>query len=464
MNEFAKLVIDQLRRGIGQGLAAGLIAAGLIFWIYRRKYRGQKTFPWKKAILTVLLVGYLGILGYATLSRLGGIGASGVNFHLFRSWRDAWNHFTFTAWANVLLNIAMLIPFGILLPLLFSRFRKFVPMLLAALALTLYIESAQYLSGRGIWDIDDVFTNTLGTMMGWCLLKCVLSAVDRQLSGFFRYALSAVLPVAVIIGIFVSYRLQEYGNLPEDRLYRQNTAHTQWTLACSLPDSGQTVDIYRLNVPTRADCDALRDHFQDVLGEDFERTDYYDTSIIYMNQWYEGTCAHFLTVRRADGCYTLSFVYENEPTPGETDRETIERCLSAYGISVPRTAEFSYLHSGIHRFTVNASEADGTRIQGSVSCTYHTDGSLGEINYELTHLRFHDRELTISPQAAYDKMCRGLFAEDSGVWKNVKTASVQSWTLDYRLDTKGFLQPVYLFSVQTDAADEALTILIPALP
>lgn len=463
MNEFTKLVFSQLQQGIGQGLAAALIAAGLVFWIYRSKYRGKQPFPRKKAILTVFLVGYLGVLGYATLSRLGGIGASGVNFHLFRSWREAWNHFTLTAWANVLLNIAMLIPFGILLPLLFPRFQKFFRMLSAALALTLYIESAQYLSGRGIWDIDDIFTNTLGTMMGWCMLMCVLSAMERRPMRFLRYALPVALSVAVITGMFFAYRLQEYGNLPEDRVYRQNTAHTQWMLECSLPDSGQTVDIYQLNVPTRADCNALRDHFQEILGEDFERTDYYDESVMYMNQWHQGNCAHFLTVRRESGCYTLSFVYDQEPTPGEADRETIERCLSAYGISVPGTADFSYLHSGVHRFTVAPLSDGSTVTEGSISCTYHTDGSLGEIVYKLTERSYYGREQTISPQNAYEKMCRGLFAENSVAWKTVKNASVQSWELDYRLDTKGFLQPVYLFTVQTDAADETLTILIPAL-
>lgn len=463
MNEFTNLVLTQLGQGVLRGMAAATIAIGLIFWLYRSKYRGKQPFPRKKAILAVLLAGYLGILGYATLSRLGGTGASGFNLHPFRLWREAWNCFSLTAWANLLLNIAMLIPFGILLPLLLPRFQKFSHMLLAALALTLYIESAQYLSGRGIFDIDDLFTNTLGAMMGWCLLMCVLSVVGRRPVRSFRYALFAMLPVAVIAGGFLSYQLQEYGNLPENWVWKQNTSRIQWALECTLSGEGQSVDIYQLNVPTRAECDALRDHFQTLLGEDFERTDYYDESIMYMNQWHEGNCAHFLTVHRESGCYSLSFVYDREPTPGETDRETIERCLSTYGISVPGTADFSYLHSGIHRFTVAPLSDGSTVTEGSISCTYNTDGSLTQITNDLTTRSFHAREQTISPQAAYEKMRRGLFAEDSVIWKNVKNASVQSCTLEYRLDTKGFLQPVYLFTVHTDASGEALTILIPAL-
>ena len=469
MNEFIKMVLNELRQGIVQGISVAIIAGAVIAYAYakhKEKHNGEKPFPWRKTILIFLLAGYLAVLGYATLSRLGGMGASGFSFHPFRAWREAWNNFSITSWANVLLNIAMLIPFGILVPLLFQRCKKWNYMLLASLGLVLYIETTQYFTGRGIFDIDDIFGNTLGAMIGYFLLMLVLSIFvkkENRIRKVLEYGLLAMLPVAAICSIFMAYNQQEYGNLPDAYTYRVDTSDIEWTLNCELSDTEQVVDIYKLDVPTQDDFDALRDTFAQLLNEEFERTDYYDESIIYMNQWSDGPCSHFLTVQRNDGSYELSFIYDEEPTPAETSREAIERMLAGYGINIPESAEFSYLHSGIHVFTIEDVTDDSTTIRGRISCVYNEDGSLSKINNSLVYHSFHGQETIISENEAFEKLCLGEFNDKTGSLENASEVTVTSCTLEYQVDTKGFYQPVFIFEVATDVNDESLTVMIPAL-
>jgi len=104
---------------------------------------------------------------------LRGAGLRGSNFHLFRAWREAWNIMSFKNWANVLLNIAMFVPLGILLPWIHKLFRKWYVMLGSGFACSLAIEIFQAITGRGLFDVDDLFANTLGAIFGYGLYKAV---------------------------------------------------------------------------------------------------------------------------------------------------------------------------------------------------------------------------------------------------------------------------------------------------
>lgn len=128
--------------------------------LYRKKYRGVRKFPWKKVLLTLALVGYLVVVCYVTLFRSGHMGTRHGNLHLFRAWREAWNSFSERQWMNVLLNIAMFVPLGILLPLMKKRLQKWYWMLPAGFLTSLFIEAVQYLCHRGVFDVDDLFCNT----------------------------------------------------------------------------------------------------------------------------------------------------------------------------------------------------------------------------------------------------------------------------------------------------------------
>ncbi|WP_265429551.1 VanZ family protein [Chryseobacterium sp. YIM B08800] len=71
---------------------------------------------------------------------------------------------------NIFGNIFLFSPFG-WLGLFIKKFNHFIPITFFFLIAISMIESAQYITGRGVADIDDVFLNTLGMLIGFFLFK-----------------------------------------------------------------------------------------------------------------------------------------------------------------------------------------------------------------------------------------------------------------------------------------------------
>ncbi len=69
---------------------------------------------------------------------------------------------------NTVLNILLFIPLGFLLPSLWSRYRSMKKTLLIGLGFSLLIEILQIFTFR-LTDIDDLLTNTAGTVIGYLL-------------------------------------------------------------------------------------------------------------------------------------------------------------------------------------------------------------------------------------------------------------------------------------------------------
>lgn len=64
-------------------------------------------------------------------------------------------------------NIIMFIPFGVLLPILFRIFRSGWACVLTGFICSCSIEILQHITQTGYLQLDDVVTNTTGTLLGW---------------------------------------------------------------------------------------------------------------------------------------------------------------------------------------------------------------------------------------------------------------------------------------------------------
>lgn len=69
---------------------------------------------------------------------------------------------------QLVLNIGMFIPYGLLLPIVFPRLRRLAGTASVVLLTTVSIETVQYFIGRSA-DIDDVIMNFIGGILGWLL-------------------------------------------------------------------------------------------------------------------------------------------------------------------------------------------------------------------------------------------------------------------------------------------------------
>lgn len=68
---------------------------------------------------------------------------------------------------NILGNILAFAPFGFLLPLLNKKFRRFFYVIFLSLLFSLAVEAIQLYLKVGIFDVDDLFMNTLGGTIGY---------------------------------------------------------------------------------------------------------------------------------------------------------------------------------------------------------------------------------------------------------------------------------------------------------
>lgn len=81
--------------------------------------------------------------------------------------------YMFSDYGNSLLNVLLFVPLGFFLPVLWKRFRSFLWTALFGLCFSLSIELLQLFTFRAT-DVNDLMTNTVGTILGWCLGRLVL--------------------------------------------------------------------------------------------------------------------------------------------------------------------------------------------------------------------------------------------------------------------------------------------------
>ena len=68
---------------------------------------------------------------------------------------------------NIIGNISMFIPTGVIMPILYKRLDCFWKVLLAGAGLSFVIEVIQLLFPGSVTDIDDLILNTLGVVVGY---------------------------------------------------------------------------------------------------------------------------------------------------------------------------------------------------------------------------------------------------------------------------------------------------------
>ena len=177
-----------------------------------------------------------------------------------------------------------------------------------------------------------------------------------------------------------------------------------------------------------------------------------------------GDGAHFLFVHYLDQGYEYTAIYDDEPVWAQADRETVLKALEKYPLQIPDSAEFLAEGDGWYSVTIHQMADESLLFDGILRVRYAQDGTIREIeNNLLSYTYYRDAEV-ISPEEAVKRLQAGRF-NDEGYFehKNPSQVSILSCNLEYRVDTKGFYQPVYIFDVASPDGDYRSRILIPAL-
>lgn len=84
---------------------------------------------------------------------------------------------------NIAGNIFAFSPFGFILPIISAHNRKFFNVILLSVELTLSIEIIQLLFKVGIFDVDDILLNTIGSVLGYIVFAICYKLYRRRIYG-----------------------------------------------------------------------------------------------------------------------------------------------------------------------------------------------------------------------------------------------------------------------------------------
>ena len=119
----------------------------------------------KKFFDTIILAVYIIFILWATIfSRIPGSHGK-VMLIPFSAWgtTEAYHRHFFA-------NFLMLIPVGFLLPNVHLRFKSYKLIIIICFIISLFLETIQFITGTGDFQVDDLWSNTLSGLFGYWLM------------------------------------------------------------------------------------------------------------------------------------------------------------------------------------------------------------------------------------------------------------------------------------------------------
>lgn len=145
--------------------------------ILQRYYKKDKITK-KQMFFSILLVVYvLHVYGSTVFSRLPGKRI--YKLELFWSWKEIISSMTtsfpkYELLLENILNVIMLLPIGIFLPLVCGKKINWKIGLFIGFCISFSIEFMQLILCRGMFDVDDIIHNSLGFLIGILISNCNL--------------------------------------------------------------------------------------------------------------------------------------------------------------------------------------------------------------------------------------------------------------------------------------------------
>lgn len=466
LQDIVSMLGDYFRLGIV--LFSVVFVALLVgYWgIYKKMCKGKRQVDIKRVFWWIILVFYLFVVMSVTLLRRYG-GWNGQIISFFYSYKDAWITASETAWRNIILNILMFVPLGFWLPFGQKRFRVSWKTYLVGFFLTVGIECIQLALSLGLFEVADLFNNTLGTMIGYGLYKIgeyIVLSYKKEMPKFVSVVVCQIpllLTVGMFTAIFVAYEKQELGNLSIECI--SPYSDDEFTIISNeeYSVSNKTVMVYQTNTLTVEETEEFARNYFENLGTtlDESRNDIYENTAVY---WAEDS--YSMWVEYEGGTFSMTDFDTTFPEEGTKEpqqvtnatEETIRNALYEYGIEIPDKAIFSYAPNTGYVLTVKMVEDQGVILDGELRCDYYDNGKFADIKNNIVRFEAYKEFEIISEKEAFEQILAGKFV---GFVSSGSQIEVEQVYLEYMLDTKGFYQPVYSFSVR----GSEMPIQIPAI-
>lgn len=447
----------------------------------------RNKYTWARRIAVLLLVGYLLLVLWAAFLSKGEeiwYYSGKVVLWPFASYRAAARDFDMQQWRNIMLNICMMVPFGFLIPIALPRMRQIWKVYLVGLLLIIALEAGQLLAGCGIFAMDDIIDHFLGVMIGYGFFRIIawimvvfhktrerrhiraknsykesqiLKQKEEELARKVRgvpvllYQLPLVAVIASFSWIFISYDLQELGNLNCAYASRAILADTDITVRTAFSDKDTTAMVYEVPMLSTVQASALAEELFAGIGMEYfeEENSNSDSMICYRSLEHEAE----LWIDLDGGTYMLTDYTERvdsneEPVEGQSGatETAIRSALESWKIDLPQGCRFEEVGDGQYAFYAEQL-TDGDRIyNGSVLCDYNVRGRLSRVDNQILVCSSYKEYTIISEKEAYEKLIAGKFhvwSYENGL--GIESLEINGISLEYSIDSKRFYQPVYRF-------------------
>lgn len=183
-------------RFLPYGLVAGIVVAILLSAINDRRVKKCKE-PFSVLGLTCFVMYSVIILFITYWSRESG-SSEGIDLKLFSTWGiNERNN------AYVIENILLFIPYGFVSAWAMKPMRRFSICFFWGLLTSTAIECMQLFTGRGVFQIDDILTNTLGALVGYIFFRCILNEerTGREKTRWGVVILSVLFAAAMVMAV-----------------------------------------------------------------------------------------------------------------------------------------------------------------------------------------------------------------------------------------------------------------------
>ncbi|MGO1470205.1 MAG: VanZ family protein [Tissierella sp.] len=460
------------------------VILGIIYFIiYKKALNGEKNLSKGRVFIWFCFIGYIIMVIGVTFIGRGARLYGDSNLHFLSTYRGAWNSFNSIDWLQIILNIIMLVPFGILLPLINKRFYKFKWTFGAASLLTLTIETMQLLTGYGVFDLDDIFNNMVGALIGHGIVMAIISFVEAKKNRTKSFKRSAIYLIPLIMVIILSisivgaYNAKEFGNLFIAYNYKLDMKYIDLSLNTEISNDNKEIYLNDNNKYSIEEAPIYKAETYNInTGEDFFRSflkeknieedlrvDSYGDMAIYRS---DGNPGYHMWFYFNDGSYDYTDFssFDEGIARIDTDKETVLERLAEFDISVPKSAVFSKpgdSHElGTFQWTIENYVEGDYLTNGVLSVQYYNDDSLKSIANNIVKYKKLKNVRIKSKEEIYNDIEEGKFKFHYNSEK-IEKLDIEDMKLGYLLDTKGYYQPIYSVDVKLNGKEDLL--LMPAL-
>lgn len=440
-------------------------------FIYKKIFNGKKEASLYKLILFVVLVGYLFLVFAMTgLSRADNFSNNIINLNFLSSYLDIWYSWSLTSLLLLILNTLMLAPLGFLLPFISKKFDSLRNILIVAFTFTIFIELFQLITHRGIFELDDLFHNTIGAMIGYFIAKLFLEIKHTKRvnkNTIIKVFIIPAIYTIIFIGAITFYNIKEFGNLNINPAEYTDVSKVKINSDIGFSDKDdkasvfyninsnnrkRAIDIIKVlndsfNIPTlegsRMDGDNIQYVFDETDNTMYAMTYFYRTGTWSINNFNSDNLEN---IRLSD-----------------SDIEKIENILKNKNL-IPNDAKLSYDENNFLRWNSKNNDIKNSKkdfIEGTIMISNYSSEDIQNLYFDLTNNKYiRDIEI-ISQKDAFEKVKNGNFYSYNP-YNSGDEIRITNCEISYMYDGKGYHQPVYKFTGSVNGEEDLFSAIIPA--